>query len=221
MKAHKTIKVRKLCNMKHLFLGLYLLSISSIAAHPQAADSVALPNSKIAGRMLFMEKKCTACHTMTDQKEGKRTPVINLGEPDWFEEHIAENSKIVLRQEKRKRRIARVARIENNLLQSWISRSSPLEKKKIEALPENIFKGAYMVARHKCLSCHPLAGEGTDDAPELDNIGNEHTRKWLLQKLIDPEATEPDTEMKSYDFLSKEQLNLLVDYLMTLKKPVN
>lgn len=53
--------------------------------------------------------------------------------------------------------------------------------------------------------------------PDLMWIGARTSAEWNLEHLKDPEAIVPGSIMPKYDYLSDEDLNNLVAYLMSLK----
>lgn len=57
--------------------------------------------------------------------------------------------------------------------------------------------------------------------PELTQVAaeEEHTREWLIEQIRDPKKHKPDGKMPSFgkDTISDEDLNKLVDYLLSLK----
>ncbi len=203
----------------HLTLLLLTgLMISAYVGQEEKPKSNAdLPAYKIAGKKLFFEKNCSSCHTLADKPEGKLTPIPNMREPEWFTAHVQENSQVVLRKERSKRRQRKTAREEIDMLKAYLYEATPTERARVDAMPTAIISGAYAVVQNKCLRCHMIAGQGRDTGPDLSDIGSKKDKDWLVEKLIDPERFEPDTEMKSFKHLPRETLSQIAEYLMTLK----
>lgn len=53
--------------------------------------------------------------------------------------------------------------------------------------------------------------------PDLMWIGLKYNEEWHRQHLIDPQSTSPGSIMPSFDYLSDQELNDLIAYLMSLK----
>lgn len=85
-------------------------------------------------------------------------------------------------------------------------------------------RGAAVFTAQKCLVCHSVAGKGNAKGP-LDNVGaklsDEEIRQWLLAPRVMSEKTKSTRKplMPEYTKLPKEDLDGLVAYLKTLKKP--
>jgi mono/diheme cytochrome c family protein len=83
--------------------------------------------------------------------------------------------------------------------------------------------GAKIYAEQKCTMCHAIAGKGNVKGP-LDDVGSRLTADEVRMWLTDPKAMTAKTKserkppMPSYAKLSKEQLDHLVAYTMSLKK---
>jgi mono/diheme cytochrome c family protein len=70
-----------------------------------------------------------------------------------------------------------------------------------------------------CMGCHTVNGKGGTVGPNLsDEADKGRSRQWLATQIRDPRANDPETLMPSFDSLSKDKVNDLVDYLMTLSK---
>lgn len=209
-------------NKVRLLLLISLLVILFLAFTRGEDDKVRsngnLNVAQIAGKHLFALKKCSDCHTLADKAEGNLTPVTNKRENDWFAEHVEQESSIVLRLESSKRKQRRVLRAEILALTEFLYATEPTEGKQIEAMPENVFRGAYLVYQNNCTNCHTIGGMGKDIAPDLSKVGDKHDKKWFIANLQDPKEFAPDTIMPSFDHLPEEDLAHIADYLETLRK---
>jgi mono/diheme cytochrome c family protein len=68
-----------------------------------------------------------------------------------------------------------------------------------------------------CMGCHVVNGKGGQAGPDLSNEANKgRAREWLTTKIRIPKADNPQTTMPAYATLSGEQVNNLVDYLLSL-----
>lgn len=197
--------------------GLFICGLLFAQGQENAVSYSNLSIPKIAGKQLFFGKNCDRCHTLGAEKEGDRSPMKSSRDPEWFDKHVKENSEIILRQERSARRQRRTAKEEAMMIEAWLFQTTPDERKQIDTMPENIFKGAYLVAQNKCLNCHAIAGYGKDVGPDLTHIARKHDHAWFIQNLIDPKQFSPDTEMPSFEDLGEEALELIADYLTSLK----
>ncbi len=84
--------------------------------------------------------------------------------------------------------------------------------------PSSVEKGKQLFNSRGCTACHMVNGKGGTAGPDLsDEADKGHSRKWLMTQIRDPKANDPQTFMPAFDTLTDEQVNDLVDYLMTLK----
>ena len=83
-------------------------------------------------------------------------------------------------------------------------------------------RGAKVFAESKCSMCHSIAGKGNAKG-SLDAVGTKLKGDEIRQWIVDPESMRQKTTaerkplMKSYASLSKDDVDLLVAYLQTLK----
>jgi len=73
------------------------------------------------------------------------------------------------------------------------------------------------IFKQKCKACHIINGQGGKLGPELTKVSQKRDENYLVTKLKNPEKTNPDTVMPSFEDLSKEEMQAVVDYLKTLK----
>ncbi len=68
-----------------------------------------------------------------------------------------------------------------------------------------------------CVGCHSVNGTGGTIAPDLSNEGRRgRTRDWLTNQITNPKSHNPNTGMPAFSTLSDQQLNQLVDYMLSL-----
>jgi ubiquinol-cytochrome c reductase cytochrome b subunit len=68
-----------------------------------------------------------------------------------------------------------------------------------------------------CLACHRVNGQGGTLGPDLSSgILKGKSRQWLATQVQNPKAHFPSSIMPAFSSLERDQLNALVDYLMTL-----
>lgn len=70
-----------------------------------------------------------------------------------------------------------------------------------------------------CMGCHMVNGNGGRVGPDLSNEADKgRSRQWLTTQIRNPRSNDPESIMPAFNNLSKEKVNDLVDYLMTLSK---
>ena len=77
--------------------------------------------------------------------------------------------------------------------------------------------GQLIYQKNNCSACHNMSGIGGTTGPELTHVGSKRDRKWLVEHFIDPEKKVSGSVMPSYKHLSKQELDDLADYLLSLK----
>lgn len=78
-------------------------------------------------------------------------------------------------------------------------------------------KGKKLYEEKKCGLCHIVAGKGGKMGPELTDEGEKRDRDWLTTFLKNPKGVVPGAKMMPVKG-SGEEITLLVDYLLSLKK---
>jgi mono/diheme cytochrome c family protein len=78
-------------------------------------------------------------------------------------------------------------------------------------------QGGELFQSKGCTGCHKVYGQGGSVGPELsgDTLKGK-SRQWLEEQIRNPKSHFPNTVMPSFSGLSKEELNDLVSYLMSL-----
>lgn len=204
----------------HFFLT-GLLSLMFLAWY-QGTETKEVTNSnlrvsQIAGKRLLELKKCLVCHTLTGKDEGPQTPMTSMPDEDWFEDHVKKESPIVLREETSKRERRRVLKEEIAALEDYLFNTKAEGKKQIDVMPQNVFEGAYLIYQNPCLKCHTIAGKGKEVGPDLSYVGKKHTKEWFLENFENPQQFAPESVMPRFGHLSKDKLEQMADYLLTLK----
>jgi ubiquinol-cytochrome c reductase cytochrome b subunit len=80
-------------------------------------------------------------------------------------------------------------------------------------------QGAQLFASLGCGGCHTVNGVGGTLGPNLSNEGDMgRTRQWLEAQIRAPRSHDPQSIMPAFDKLGDQQLNELIDYLLSLKR---
>lgn len=88
--------------------------------------------------------------------------------------------------------------------------------------PAKIQRAQKVYTAEKCSRCHSIAGKGNSKG-KLDDVGTKLTEEEIRQWIVNaPEMSKKakatrKPPMKSHDKLSKEDVDALVAYLMSLK----
>jgi mono/diheme cytochrome c family protein len=175
--------------------------------------------TQIAGKNLFLQKKCNDCHVLTDEAQGKQTPVLNKRNDSWFEEHVKTESEIVIDEASSDRKKRKLLAKEIEALSDFLFKSKD-DRAEIIGLPEDVTIGAYYAYQNSCLGCHMVAGQGKERAPELTFVADKKTNKqWHIENLKNPQQFAPDSPMPAFEGkLSDKIIGQMAEYLLSLKK---
>jgi mono/diheme cytochrome c family protein len=84
-------------------------------------------------------------------------------------------------------------------------------------------RGEKVYAEQKCIVCHSIAGKGNQKGP-LDDVGSRLSAEEIRLWMVDPATMTAKTKaarkppMKGYASLSKDDLESVVAYMLSLKK---
>ena len=81
-----------------------------------------------------------------------------------------------------------------------------------------VARGAEVYREQKCQACHSIAGAGSRRYP-LDGIGSKLTEDDIRKWIVAPRDMNPKVSKRAYDKLPKVDLESLVAYLKSLRKP--
>lgn len=77
----------------------------------------------------------------------------------------------------------------------------------------NDIDGEYIFKREGCAGCHVLKGQGGGAGPDLTNVAETKSDRWLRQQIKNPAKNNPNTRMPDYKHLSRREINALIRYL--------
>lgn len=92
----------------------------------------------------------------------------------------------------------------------------PAPTKKVDA----VALGKKVYEKFGCANCHAIGGKGGNSGPDLTKVGAEakHDLKFLMEKVKNPKATNPDSSMPGYeDTIKGKDLENIAAYLKSLK----
>jgi mono/diheme cytochrome c family protein len=89
-------------------------------------------------------------------------------------------------------------------------------------------EGAALFRANGCFDCHSIDGRGSTEGVSLSSVGLRRDREFLAQQLQDPEehvrknkkAFNSEPNLMTNPNLSRQEINQIVTYLQSLKKPV-
>ena len=81
-----------------------------------------------------------------------------------------------------------------------------------------VTRGAEVYREQKCQACHSIAGVGNRRNP-LDGVGSKLSEADIRKWIVAPREMNPKVRKRAYDKLPKDDLDALVAYLKTLRKP--
>lgn len=79
-------------------------------------------------------------------------------------------------------------------------------------------KGKEVYSAQRCQMCHSIAGKGNPKTP-LDDVGGKLRPEEIRKYIVSPKEVKADSKMKAFPDLKPEELDALVAYLSSLKKP--
>jgi mono/diheme cytochrome c family protein len=105
----------------------------------------------------------------------------------------------------------------------WANKSNVAKKSNSSAA-----KGKALFLANGCMDCHSINGQGCTEGVSLSSVGLRRDADFLKQQLIDPDkhveknkkAFNSEPNLMSNPNLSPREVDLIVTYLQTLKKPV-
>jgi cbb3-type cytochrome oxidase cytochrome c subunit len=184
------------------------LSFGAVTAFAQNAAPVDI--SALAGRQLYVLKKCGDCH---NQGAAKFTQIKAAWDSTKLAAHVeALKLENVLRQDSSPRRQKKTFGEEIVAMVAYLQ-----NREKADAAAKNFVAAGYTMVREGCRNCHTITGAGKEVGPKLDGVGGKHDKKWLIDHFINPQAFVKDSMMPKFDQLPKEELEAMADYLLTLK----
>jgi ubiquinol-cytochrome c reductase cytochrome b subunit len=100
-----------------------------------------------------------------------------------------------------------------------ISSKSPSAKTDPPAqVSANVKQGEQLFHSLGCIACHRVHGEGGTIGPDLSSgVLKSKSRQWLFTQIRDPKEHNPSTIMPAFSSATAQQVNDLIDYLLTLE----
>jgi mono/diheme cytochrome c family protein len=189
-------------------------------------------SSLIAGRRVFAQHDCAACHRISGEG-GKVGPELTregeMVQPSWLFEFLKQPTRIRWWQDARMPNFKLSDAEATSLTELFMTQSNQPQPYEYTPPDQKVFPLALVGAKYfgdlKCQSCHPLAGRqgvaGGDTkklGPDLGMAPKRLKKDWMLRFLKDPQAFSPGTQMPSFNKPDDMYL-AIIDYLMKQKSP--
>jgi len=81
-----------------------------------------------------------------------------------------------------------------------------------------ITRGTEVYGEQRCATCHAIGGVGNRRNP-LDGVGSRLSADDIRKWIVAPREMNPKVRKRAYDSLPAADLDALVTYLVSLKKP--
>ncbi len=194
---------RKMVFGRIVALSTSTLLVSAVTAFAQ------IDISALAGRQLYVLKKCGDCH---NEGAAKFTPIKAAPDSAKLAAHVeALKLEIVLRKETSPRKQKKAFGDEILAMVAYLT-----NRENANAAAKDFVIAGYAMVREGCRNCHTINGIGKEVGPNLAGVGGKHDKKWILDHFANPQAFVKDSVMPKFE-LPKEEFEAMADYLLTLK----
>lgn len=114
------------------------------------------------------------------------------------------------------------------VIQPSLASKSKAPSKSNSKSNSNAVKGKQLYLSNGCMDCHSIDGRGCTEGVSLSSVGLRRDAEFLKEQLLDPEkhveknrkAFNSEPNMMTNPNLTPKEVDLIVDYLQTLKKPI-
>ncbi|MHB8636421.1 MAG: c-type cytochrome [Fimbriimonadaceae bacterium] len=209
-------------------IGVYLSSLVSDELPPEYLKGFGTPNAPLeAGRRLFADKDCGACHRISGEG-GKIGPELTregeMVQPGWLFKFLKRPTRIRWWQDARMPDFG-LTDAEATTLTEYLMALSNQEAPYVYTPPGQLVfplasAGKKYFAELKCQSCHPLAGKQAVSGGDVKKIGPDLgmapkrlKAAWMLKFFIDPQAFTPGTQMPTFN-KPEYEYKAIIDFLM-------
>jgi nitric oxide reductase subunit C len=177
-----------------------------------------------AGKKLWHKYDCIGCHTILGNGSYYAPDLtkITVNKPEGYLEKFLVNPRKVkptaampvlgIKPDEAKKLVAFldwVSKVDTN---GWPPKPV-LAKYSMPQIP-----GVTVYEKYNCKACHMISGVGGTSGPDLTHVASRKPDpEWHKKHIRDPQSVVPDSAMPPYPQISDEELNQLIDYLITLK----
>ena len=71
-----------------------------------------------------------------------------------------------------------------------------------------------------CFACHSVGAKSLGPGPELTQVAYQRDATWLRAWLADPKKIKPDTIMPKIVWKSQAEMDAVIDYILSAKRPI-
>ena len=103
-------------------------------------------------------------------------------------------------------------------LKSFYLRLSTAQRDELLTVKEEILYSANLYSQYKCGACHKIEGPEPGFGPNLAGVTLRHDREYIYDHFLDPKKFDSNSIMPKFDWLPKEELNALTDFLYYIDK---
>ena len=209
-------------------IAIYLMSLSAQELPPEyTRDLIEQGSPLLAGRKIFDQHDCNACHRIAGQG-GKIGPELTregeMVRPGWLFEFLKQPSRIRWWADARMPNYHLTDQEATSLTEYFMALSNQPAPYEYTPPDQKVFPLAQLGAKYfndlKCQSCHPVGGkQGVAGAvskklgPDLGLAPIRLKKEWLLMFLKDPQAFSPGTQMPTFG-KPDAQYSAIIDYLL-------
>jgi len=214
-------------------IATYLMSLTSKELPSEYTKDLQEQRTPLlAGRKVFEQHDCIACHRLTGQG-GKIGPDLTregeMVRPAWLFEFLKRPTRIRWWQDSRMPNYGLTDTEATALTEFFMALSNQPAPYEYTPPDQKVYPLAQSGLKYftdlKCQSCHPLAGKqgvaGGDTkklGPDLGMVPVRLKKDWLLRFLRDPQAFSPGTQMPTFG-KSDDQYSAIIDFLMKQSTP--
>jgi cytochrome c2 len=214
-------------------IDIYLMSLSGQELPPEyTKDLQEQSSSLVAGRKIFEDHDCNACHRLSGEGGKVGPDLTREGEmvrPGWMFEFLKNPTRIRWWQDSRMPNYHLTDNEATTLTEYFMALANQPAPYEYTPVADKLFPLARIGAKYfeelKCQSCHPLAGKqgvaGGDTkklGPDLGMAPTRLKKDWMFRFLKDPQGFSPGTQMPTFS-KPDEQYQAIVDFLMKQKSP--
>jgi len=204
------------------------LTIDSMKQVPARTHEENITPAVAAGKVIWEENNCMGCHTLFGEGAyyaPELTKVVERRGEIWLKLFLADPQKMFPGERKMVQYDFNEEEIENVIaFLEWcgqVDLNGFPKTPPLQGLTSPVVTSGAAGANEPemfaalCRACHSVSGVGGVVGPPLDDVKNRKSREELIAWIRDPQTIKPGTAMPQLP-LTEEQLNEIVDYLLTL-----
>ncbi len=211
---------------------MLILTYNSLGYMKKSTNEDLLTPQVVAGKKVWQKYNCINCHTILGNGAyfgPDLTKVTDRKPEDYLRKWMMDPPKVMattampnmgISEREIEDLLAFLQWVSRINTQGWPPKPVLVVKPAVAELPPKAQRGAELYQANKvapCTSCHAIKGFGGAVGPDLTKVGTRRDRDWILGHFLEPQKYAPGSAMPSYRTLSKEDLEALTEYLLTLR----